>query len=40
MDVTLEVNVNVPEGIPDNVVRIVSKNCNTLKFKFHGFEEE
>jgi len=35
---TLEISVEVPEGIPENVVRIVSENCNTLKFKTHGFE--
>ena len=37
--ITLEILVDVQEGIPDNVVRIVSENCNTLKFKTHGFEE-
>jgi predicted AAA+ superfamily ATPase len=37
--ITLEVLVEVQEGIPENVVRIVSENCNTLKFKTHGFEE-
>ena len=37
--IALEILVEVPEGIPENVVRIVSENCNTLKFKTHGFEE-
>jgi len=37
--ITLEILVEVQEGIPENVVRIVSENCNTLKFKTHGFEE-
>lgn len=37
--ITLEVLVEVQEGIPENVVRIVSENCNTLKFKTNGFEE-
>lgn len=36
--ITLEVLAEAPEGIPENVVRIVSENCNTLKFKAHGFE--
>jgi predicted AAA+ superfamily ATPase len=36
--ITLEILVETPEGIPENVVRIVSENCNTLKFKTHGFE--
>jgi hypothetical protein len=29
----------VPEGIPEEKVRIVSENCNTLNFKGHGFAE-
>lgn len=37
--ITLELLVEVQEGIPENVIRIVSENCNTLKFKIHGFEE-
>ena len=37
--VTLEINIEVPDGIPEDKVRIVSENCNTLKFKGHGFEE-
>lgn len=39
VNITLEIEVNVPGGIPDQTVRIVSENCNTLKFKGHGFEE-
>ena len=39
VSITLEISVEVSEGIPENVVRIVSENCNTLKFKIHGFEE-
>jgi uncharacterized protein len=38
--ITLEINVEVPSGIPEERVRIVSENCNTLKFKGHGFEEK
>jgi predicted AAA+ superfamily ATPase len=37
--ITLEILVEMQEGVPENVVRIVSENCNTLKFKTHGFEE-
>lgn len=37
--ITLEIYVEAQEGMPENVVRIVSENCNTLKFKTHGFEE-
>ncbi len=38
--ITLEISVDVPDGIPENVVRTVSENCRTLKFTSHGFEEE
>ncbi|HEX9839056.1 MAG TPA: hypothetical protein VGA72_06910, partial [Anaerolineales bacterium] len=37
--ITLEINVEVPNGIPEDRIRIVNENCNTLKFKGHGFEE-
>lgn len=37
--VTMEIHVNVPDGISDQVVRTVTENCKTLKFKSHGFEE-
>lgn len=37
--VTLEVRVDIPNGAPEDVVRIVQENCNTLKFKSQGFEE-
>ncbi len=37
--ITLEIQVEIPSGIPDERVRIVSENCNTLKFKGHEFEE-
>jgi predicted AAA+ superfamily ATPase len=37
--VTLEIQADVANGVPDKVVRIVTENCRTLKFKDHGFEE-
>jgi len=37
--ITLEIAVEIQDGVPENVVRTVSENCNTLKFKTHGFEE-
>jgi hypothetical protein len=37
--VTLEIQAEVPNGVPDKVVRIVTENCRTLKFQDHGFEE-
>lgn len=38
--ITLEISVEVPDGIPDKVVRDVTENCRTLKFQSHGFEED
>lgn len=37
--ITLEIDVEVPNGIPEDRIRIVSENSNTLKFKSHGFEK-
>lgn len=38
--VTLEISAEVPEGVPDNVVRTVLENSTTLKFTSKGFEAE
>ncbi len=38
--VTLEIEAEVPSGVPDNVVRIVTENGRTLKFTSQGFEVE
>ncbi len=38
--VTLEIEAHVPGGVPEKIVRIVTENSRTLKFKNHGFEEE
>lgn len=40
VEITLEIKADVPEGVPDNIVRTVTENCRTLKFKNHGFEEK
>ena len=40
VSVTLEIQADVPEGVPERVVRTVSENCRTLKFEGHGFEEK
>ena len=37
--ITLEIQADVPEGIPEKVERDISENCNTLRFReydFHG----
>jgi predicted AAA+ superfamily ATPase len=37
--VTLEIDASIPEGAPDNVVRIVTENSRALNFTAQGFEE-
>jgi predicted AAA+ superfamily ATPase len=39
VNVTLEISANVQTGVPEKVVRTVTENCRTLKFKDSGFEE-
>jgi len=39
VEVTLEIRADVPDGVPDKVVRDVTENCHTLKFESQGFEE-
>lgn len=36
--VTLEIDAEIPNGVPENVVRIVTENGRTLKFDVQGFE--
>ena len=38
--VTLEIEANIPDGAPEQVVRTVTENSRTLKFEVSGFEEE
>lgn len=40
VEVTLEIQIEVPDGIPDDKVRIVTENCTTLGFDTQEFEEE
>jgi hypothetical protein len=40
VEVTLEIHADVPDGVPDHVVRTVTENARTLKFRDHGFEKE
>ena len=39
VEVTLEIHADIPDGAPDSVVRTVTENCHTLRFKTHGFED-
>jgi hypothetical protein len=38
--VTLDIEAEIPAGVPDKVVRTVTENSRTLKFTSHGFESE
>ncbi|HNT54518.1 MAG TPA: Swt1 family HEPN domain-containing protein [Anaerolineaceae bacterium] len=38
--VTLEIEAEIPNGVPENVVRTVTENARTLKFSSQGFEKE
>jgi predicted AAA+ superfamily ATPase len=40
VNVTLEIEAEIPSGAPDNVVRTVTENSRTLKFTSQGFEKE
>ena len=40
VEITLEVQASIPNGVPDNVVRTVTENCRVLKFTSQEFENE
>jgi len=40
VNITIEIEAEIPEGVPDSVVRTVTENSRTLKFGSHGFERE
>ena len=40
VEVTMEIQAKVSDGVPDDVVRIVTENCRTLRFTVQSFEEE
>ncbi|MDJ1180775.1 Swt1 family HEPN domain-containing protein [Roseofilum sp. BLCC_M91] len=37
--ITLEIEAEIPDGVPDDVVRTVTENCRTLKFNSQSFEQ-
>jgi len=39
VQITLDIEADVPGGVPEQVIRIVSENARTLKFESFGFEE-
>jgi predicted AAA+ superfamily ATPase len=38
--ISIDISAYFPDGVSDDVVRTVTENCRTLKFKISGFEEE
>lgn len=40
VQVTLEIQANVPNGIPADVVNTLKENCRQLRFDSFGLEEE
>jgi len=39
VEVTLEIHAQIPEGASPEVVRTITENCRTLRFRTYGFEE-
>jgi len=39
VQITLDIQAELPEGAQDKLVRDVTENCRTLKFDEFGFEE-
>ncbi|CRI63263.1 hypothetical protein THIOKS11270011 [Thiocapsa sp. KS1] len=37
---TVAIEIEMPDGAPDQVVRTVTENCRTLKFASQGFEQK
>ena len=37
--VTIEIEAEIPDGASEELIRTVTENCRTLRFKQHGFEE-
>ena len=38
--ITMDIEANVSDGVPEDVVRTVTENCRTLNFTTQEFEEE
>lgn len=39
VEITLEIDAEVPSGAPPDLVRTITENCRTLRFSNYGFEE-
>ena len=40
VQVTIELQAQVPEGVPEHVVRTITENCRVLKFESYEFEQD
>lgn len=40
LEVTLDINAKIPEGVPEKVILTVTENCRTLNFETAEFETE
>ncbi|MEN8130201.1 MAG: hypothetical protein ABFS45_08385 [Pseudomonadota bacterium] len=38
--VSLEIHAEVPDGVSEDLQRVVTEHCEVLKFKSHGFEKD
>jgi DNA-directed RNA polymerase alpha subunit len=38
--ITMEIEARLPQGVSEQVIRIVTENSRTLRFKNHGFEAD
>jgi hypothetical protein len=40
VQVTLEINADLPKGVPEDTVRTILENCKTLNFRQYNLEDE
>jgi hypothetical protein len=40
VEITMEIHADLPEGVPEHIMRTVTENCRTLKFTNYGFEDQ
>jgi hypothetical protein len=38
--ITLEIEAELPDGVPDDIARTVMENCRTLKFNSQSLEQD
>lgn len=38
--ITLEIDADIPDGIPEKSARIVGENCSSINFRYHSFSVE